>query len=1088
MAVVGRLRTSISLDSAQFQQSMAGINRQLRGLKAETRAVTSSGTGFARGVDEMNRKADVLNRTLKVQQAQVKELRERYEQSRRATGENSKETQNANIQYQRAVAEMNKTENALKGLTAEIERQTNPWNKLSENLDHAGQKIQDFGRGMSSFGRTMSTRVTAPILGVGAGILKVGMDFEAEMSRVQALSGSTAEEMRKLSDQAKELGESTVFSASQAAEAQAFLAMAGYDTNSVLESMPGLLNLAASGNIDLGRAADITTNIMSAFNIEASKTGEVADVLAYASANANTNLEQMGEAMKYVAPTSNTLGLSIEDTAAAIMAVSDAGIQGSMAGRAFGTSLLRLANPTSAMADLMEELNISFFDAEGSIKSLPEMIEELENAMSDYNDEQKAATLSTIFGTEAQRHWSILLEKGSKELREQSEALSESEGTAEQMAETMQSNARGAMVEFRSAVEGVGIALSEHMIPAVTDIIRKGTELVRKFGELDEETQQNIIKMGLFAAAIGPVAMVAGSLTTAIGGVVRVGGSLVGLLGGTGGLLAKLGLMGAATGPVGLAIGAVGLLAGGIYLLTRDTRDNISATTDAIQKRREEIESLDNTIARYEELQRKNRLSTDEILRYMDVVSELENAKAEEAIQSLTEEQERLLEKSGLTNEEMEEFLRLNNQIVEDSPQTVEAISEQGNAYAGIIEEIKELNELERQRLIDETYEALTAELDNQADNLEKQKKLLEEIEELEKERTREVESLLEHNRLIRDIDLEIAKTKNEIANATGDEIYQLNEKLFKLEEERNILLTTRGFQEGKVNMVEKEIAKKEKSLATTEEELTAFNELAYEYEALILSQAGLNAEKGEGLTLVDEEIRKLEEVRRNLERNTDPIYKNTEGYQENVRELDNQLKRLKNAQSELKNINELASRTVYEKRVNIVTDPTVSSLNSMLSAPINKRIELQGYQFRAMAYAEGTNFHPGGPFIAGEEGWELGRLGDQWEILNPGLYDRPRGYQVFTHEESKKIMRSLNNIPKYATGTNMRSETTRIVGSLNEQAVNDSRVVSLLQRIATGIEQGQVIVMNDREVGRIVERHVTEMQEREKRTREAFA
>lgn len=180
MAQVGALRTTISLDSAQFQNSMQGINRQLRGLKAETRAVTSSGTGFARGIDEMRAKSDVLSRTLEVQQAKVSELRKRYEESRRETGENSRETQNANVAYQRAVAEMNKTENALKNLTAEIERQENPWLRLQNQLDDTGRKMQDMGKNMTSFGRSWSLRVTAPILAAGGAALKVGMDFEAK--------------------------------------------------------------------------------------------------------------------------------------------------------------------------------------------------------------------------------------------------------------------------------------------------------------------------------------------------------------------------------------------------------------------------------------------------------------------------------------------------------------------------------------------------------------------------------------------------------------------------------------------------------------------------------------------------------------------------------------------------------------------------------------------------------------------------------------------------------------------------------------------------------------------------------------------
>src|SRR5699024_10295381 len=259
MANVGDLRTRISMDSAQFERSLSTVNRALKGLKNEQRAVTSSGTGFARGVDELRNKSDVLNRTLRTQQAQVAILKRRYEESKAETGENSKATQDANNQYQKAVSEMNKTENALKGVTSELEKQTNPWNTLSTNLDSTGKQLQTIGRGMTTFGRSMSMRVTAPLLGLAAGALKVGMDFEEGMSKVQAISGASGDELETLSGQAREMGATTRFSATEAADGMSFLAMSGFEVNEITEAMPGLLDLAASSQMDLGRAADIAS-------------------------------------------------------------------------------------------------------------------------------------------------------------------------------------------------------------------------------------------------------------------------------------------------------------------------------------------------------------------------------------------------------------------------------------------------------------------------------------------------------------------------------------------------------------------------------------------------------------------------------------------------------------------------------------------------------------------------------------------------------------------------------------------------------------------------------------------------------------
>lgn len=1061
MANVGALRTSISLDSAQFQQSMQGVNRQLKGLKAETRAATSSGTGFARGVTEMRSKAEILNRTLKVQDGQVKELRRRYEESRKATGENSKETQDANIAYQRAQAEMNKTKNQLKGITEEIERQTNPWNRLSDNMENAGRKLQDVGKGMTDFGKSYSMRVTAPVLGLGAGILKVGMDFEQGMSQVQALTQGTAEEMSAMSDQAKELGASTRFSATEAAEGMAFLGMAGWETSAILDGMPGLLSLAASANMELGRAADITSNIMAAFNIEAAEAGRVADILAHASSNSNTNVEQLGEAMKYVAPTANTLGLSIEDTAAAIMAVSDAGIQGSQAGRAFGTSLLRLADPTKAMKDEMKKLKVSFFDSEGAMKPLPAIIEQLEKGMDGYSSEQRAASLSTIFGTEAQRHWAIMLDTGSEALGKNSKELENSEGAAQNMADTMQDNAKGAIIEFKSALEGVGIELAEHMIPAVTGIVEKGTELVRKFGEMDESTQQNIIKMGLFAAAIGPVAIVLGSMTTAISGVVRTGGSLVRLLSGTGGLIARIGALGV-SGPVGLAITGVGLLAAGVYALTRDKEKLHDINYDLIDGLYDEVDAMDKVIDRFDNLQAKNQLTNDEMLRYMDILDELEKNHSEETIKKLANEQENLLEKSGFTNEEMQEFLSLNDEIVENSPNTVTAISDQGNAYALTTDEVRKLNDEERERLKLVMHDEIRKALENEAELMVRHNQLLTERDELQteitnlQERQKELpQELIAFENTRNDIINEIKKTNEEMLELDGEALEQAHWKKRQLEEYLydydQIIVNLETEQENNKKIIEQNIEKmiaKQEDLDLTEEELRKIDTLKGDYETLILAQADINAEKGQGLIAIDDQLKKNKKLREELKKSHDAQEIGTEEYRLQNDQLNEQDRKLKKAKEELENINELAKETGYEKEIDIYTNPSMDRIDNLLTKPVRRTMFIDQMLGASPAmYAEGTDNHPGGPFIAGEEGIELGRLGNRWELLNFGMYDRPRGYEVFTHDESKKILGALNRMPAYAGGVSSSGEANRVIEQLNKPSDNYEMITVLREQ-----------------------------------------
>lgn len=302
------------------------------------------------------------------------------------------------------------------------------------------------------------------VAGVGAASIKVGMDFEKGMSQVKAISGATEKEMAKLTSTAKELGATTQFSAAEAAAGMEFLAMAGYEVNEITKSMPGLLDLAAAGQMDLARAADVTTNIMSGFGLEAKETGRVADVLAKAASTANTDISQLGEAMKYVGPIANSLGLSIEETSAAVGVLSNAGIQGGQAGTVLRAGLTRLANPTGKAAELISDLGIEMFDANGKMKDMPGVISELEKGLAGMSDEQRAVTLSTIFGQQAMSGWTALLDAGSDSLSSYTADLENAEGAAADMAATMNDNLKGDLTLTKSALEGIGIAIYESVV------------------------------------------------------------------------------------------------------------------------------------------------------------------------------------------------------------------------------------------------------------------------------------------------------------------------------------------------------------------------------------------------------------------------------------------------------------------------------------------------------------------------------------------------------------------------------------------------------------------------------------------------
>lgn len=419
---------------------------------------------------------------------------------------------NAGSVYAELILDTSKYEKALNN----AEKQTND---LAKKLEKTGKSIEKAGDKLSKY-------VTAPILGAGVAATKLGMDFEAGMSRVQAISGATGAELEKLNEVALDHGANTAFSASEVAMAMENLASAGFETNEIIAALPGNLDLAASSGTDLAVATDIAASILRGFQLDAAEAGRVADVLAEAANRTNAGVEDMGEAMKYIAPVANAMGLSLEETAAAVGILADAGIKGSQAGTTLRGALTRLTKPTDDMVAVMERLGVEFFDAEGNMKSMAEIISELEKGTKGLTQEQRNQALATLFGQEALSGMLVLIEKGPDALEELTKGFENSSGAAKAAADIMMNNTKGAVEEMMGALETAGIKIFNSIAPTITDLATKVGELADKFSTLPEETQKSIIKFAALAAAIGPVLSIGGKLTSGVGTAIKLFGKL----------------------------------------------------------------------------------------------------------------------------------------------------------------------------------------------------------------------------------------------------------------------------------------------------------------------------------------------------------------------------------------------------------------------------------------------------------------------------------------------------------------------------------------------------------------------------------
>lgn len=322
------------------------------------------------------------------------------------------------------------------------------------------------------------TGTAAALGGVAAAAIKVGSDFESQMSRVKAISGATGEEFEQLKAQAMQLGADTSFSASQAAEGMENLAAAGFTTSEIMNAMPGLLNLAAASGEDLASSSDIAASTLRGFGLAASDAAHVADVLAANANRTNSSVADTGEAMKYIAPLARAAGLSLEETAAAIGIMANAGVNGSQAGTSLRGALSRLSKPTDDMAAAMDELGISFYDSNGKMKSLTEQVGMLRQATEGMTDEQKNNYLVTLYGQEALSGMLALINEGEGSLGELTEAYRSCDGEAQKAAETMQDNLSGALEQLSGSAETLGLAFYNSVANNLKNAANTATESI----------------------------------------------------------------------------------------------------------------------------------------------------------------------------------------------------------------------------------------------------------------------------------------------------------------------------------------------------------------------------------------------------------------------------------------------------------------------------------------------------------------------------------------------------------------------------------------------------------------------------------
>lgn len=377
-------------------------------------------------------------------------------------------------------------------------------------FDRMGSKLQNTGQ-------MLAQSITAPIVAFGGEAVRTAGDFEAAMNRVGAISGATEGELEALRTAAKEMGATTQYSASQAADALGFLSMAGFDANEAIAALPGTLQLAAAAQMDLGEAADIVSNVLSGYGMTVEDLGRVNDVLVKTFTSANTDLTQLGEAMKYAGPIASAAGIGFEESAAAIGLMGNAGIQASMAGTSLRGAIGRILDPSAAASRKMSDLGLSFTDSEGKIRSFDEIIRQLEPHADD------AGLFMELFGQRAGPAMAALVSQGADALVDLRTELEGSAGTAATIAEAQMQGFNGSMKRLASAFEAVQISIAESgLLDFATRLADGVTNLLTRVAEANPALLRIGTIVAGVAAAIGPLLVAAGAVSIAIGAILPV--------------------------------------------------------------------------------------------------------------------------------------------------------------------------------------------------------------------------------------------------------------------------------------------------------------------------------------------------------------------------------------------------------------------------------------------------------------------------------------------------------------------------------------------------------------------------------------
>lgn len=630
----------------QARQAYGKYAAELETQKVKHQALTKEYKDAVKELEQIRKTSGETSDAYKLQADKVEKLKEQLAQSN-ATQAESKAT------LKEYKAAMNQAEQAVKETEAQLEKLDQGMEETDESTTNAANSARNAANGgftvlkgvIANLATQVVTKAIEGFKNLAKEVVTTGMEFDSAMSKVAAISGASAEEMAMLTQKAQEMGRTTKFTASESAEAFNYMAMAGWKTNEMLDGLEGILNLAAASGADLAETSDIVTDALTGLGYEAKDAGRLADVMAAAAANANTNVELMGSTFQYVTPVAGALGFSMEDVAVAIGTMANAGIKGERAGTALRSMMTRLASPPKMAADSIEELGITVTDSAGKMLPLIDILKQLRSKFNGLSEAEQAHHAKAIAGQEAMAGLLAIVNSAPDDFEQLIQSVNNSAGAADRMAKTMLNNVGGKFTLLKSQLEGIRLTIWDKLEPTIRKCIdsisrtlsginweaagRKAAAAFEKLVGVFEWfiTHWDAVVTGISAIIAAFVAAKIATFTTAIIGAVSAISTAVA---GATSLSAAFAALNTVMGmnPIGLVVGALAALAVGIGAVIAKTteaseetiefNEKIAAQTDAVNANKESWEQLQAT--RQENLSK----GMSEMSYYEDLVNELD--------------------------------------------------------------------------------------------------------------------------------------------------------------------------------------------------------------------------------------------------------------------------------------------------------------------------------------------------------------------------------------------------------------------------------------------------------------------------------